>query len=82
MSFKKTVVIVNDKMQKNYRYTLSEPIGKNFDPRFEPELTPKQMLTMGVFGGRYLRDSSMNFLRIGLRKQDYFLLGYVDTIKI
>ena len=50
------VVIVKDKMQRGYRYTLSEPIGKNFDPLFKPDLTPKQMLALGVFGGRYMRD--------------------------
>lgn len=49
-------IIVNDKMQKNYRYVLSEPIGKNFQVDFKPELTPKEMLEMGVFGGRYMRD--------------------------
>jgi hypothetical protein len=49
-------VIVNDKMQKNYTYLLVEPMGKNFDPRFKPDLTPKQMLALGVFGGVYMRD--------------------------
>lgn len=39
---------VNDKMQKNYRYRLTEPQGKNFDSRFKPELTPKQMLKLGA----------------------------------
>lgn len=42
-------VIVNDKMQKNYSYYLTEPIGENFSPMFQPELTPKEMLEMGVF---------------------------------
>lgn len=50
------IVCVNDKMQKNYQYELTEPIGENFDPEFKPEVTPKQMLTLGVFGGRYMRD--------------------------
>jgi len=54
-------VIVKDKMQKGYRYTLSEPAGKNFDSRFEPDLTPKQMLALGVFGGRYMRDCQKEF---------------------
>jgi len=47
---------VNDLMQKNYRYTLSEPPGKNFDKDLKPELSPKQMLELGVFGGKYMTD--------------------------
>lgn len=54
-------VVVNDKMQKNYKYVLSEPIGKIFDPEFKPELTPKQMLKMGVFGGKYMTDCRKEF---------------------
>jgi len=54
-------VVVNDSMQKNYRYVLTEPMGENFDPEFKPELTPKQMLELGVFGGRYLRDCRDEF---------------------
>jgi hypothetical protein len=50
------LVIVNDKMQHGYRYWLTEPVGRHFDPGFEPELTPKEMLTLGVFGGKYLTD--------------------------
>jgi hypothetical protein len=54
-------VIVNDLMQKDYVYYLSEPAGKNFDARFKPELTPKQMLAMGVFGGKYMTDCREEF---------------------
>ncbi len=54
-------VNVNDRMQKGYRYELSEPAGRNFDPRFKPELTPKQMLALGVFGGVYMRDCIKEF---------------------
>ncbi len=55
------VVIVNDEVQKGYKYILSEPAGRNFDPQFKPELTPKQMLRMGVFGGSYLNDCKEEF---------------------
>ena len=54
-------VIVNDLMQQNYVYYLTEPMGKNFHPEFLPELTPKQMLKMGVFGGKYMTDCKNEF---------------------
>lgn len=54
-------VRVTDRMQKGYRYSLSEPVGKNFDPRFTPQLTPKEMLELGVFGGVYMRDCTKEF---------------------
>ena len=57
----KKVIVVNDKMQKGYCYELTEPVGKNFDPRFKPELTPKEMLELGVFGGIYMRDCRDEF---------------------
>jgi hypothetical protein len=50
-------VTVNDRMQKGYCYELSEPVGGNFDPDFKPELTPQQMLALGVFCGKYMTDS-------------------------
>jgi len=53
--------IVNDIMQKGYIYFRTEPIGKNFDSEFNPELTPKQMLEMGVFGGKYMTDCKEEF---------------------
>lgn len=54
-------VIVNDLMQKGYVYYLTEPEGKNFHPQFLPELTPEQMLEMGVFGGKYMTDCMDEF---------------------
>jgi hypothetical protein len=57
----KKKVVVNDKMQKNYVYYLTEPIGKNFHKDFKPDLTPKQMLELGVFGGIYMRDCMKEF---------------------
>jgi len=58
---KNRIVVVSDKMQDGYRYALSEPMGKNFHPDFRPELSPKEILGMGVFGGRYLRDCKKEF---------------------
>ncbi len=53
-------IIVDDLMQK-YEYYLSEPTGKNFHLEFKPELTPKQMLALGVFGGKYMTDCRKEF---------------------
>ena len=55
------IIKVNDLMQKNYEYELVEPMGKNFDPEFKPELTPKEMLLLGVFGGKYMTDCRDEF---------------------
>jgi hypothetical protein len=57
----KNTVTVNDKMQRGYRYTLSEPAGRNFDPEFKPELTPAEMLKLGIFGGKYMTDCQKEF---------------------
>lgn len=58
---KNRVIVVNDKMQRNYRYELVVPMGKHFDPSFKPDLTPKQMLALGVFGGKYMTDCAAEF---------------------
>lgn len=60
---KAQVVVVNDRMQHGYRYELTARPGRDFAPDFRPELTPKQMLELGVFGGRYMRDCSNEFPR-------------------
>ncbi|MFA6410686.1 MAG: hypothetical protein WCW26_03890 [Candidatus Buchananbacteria bacterium] len=62
------LVSVSDKMQKNYHYQLSEPKGKNFDSKFKPELTPKQMLELGVFGGKYITDCQKEFPKNWFKK--------------
>lgn len=54
------VVKVKDKMQTAV-YTLTEPMGKNFDDDFTPDLTPKQMLALGIFGGKYMTDGMKEF---------------------
>ena len=50
-------------MQTRYVYLLTEPAGRNFHPDFRPELTPAQMLALGVFGGKYMTDCRREFPR-------------------
>jgi hypothetical protein len=54
-------ITVNDLMQKGYGYYLTMPVGKNFATDFKPELTPKKMLELGVFGGKYMTDCRDEF---------------------
>ena len=58
---KPLTVTVNDLMQQGYSYLRTEPPGRNFDPVFAPDLTPKEMLSLGVFGGRYMSDGRGEF---------------------
>jgi len=55
-------------MQKNYKYKLTEPINRNFDINFKPHLTPKQMLELGVFGGKYMTDCKNEFPKSWYKK--------------
>lgn len=48
-------------MQQGYRYTRSVAIGEGFDPTFLPELTPAEMLGLGVFCGKYMTDCKAEF---------------------
>ncbi|MBC8464957.1 MAG: hypothetical protein H8D63_01085 [Parcubacteria group bacterium] len=54
-------VVVNDMMQKGYSYELTEPEGRGFHPDFTPDLSPKEMLALGVFGGKYMTDCRGEF---------------------
>lgn len=68
-------VIVNDKMQTNYVYCLTEKEGSNFHPLFLPELTPKEMLELGVFGGKYMTDCRNEF------PEDWFKKAKLNNIE-
>jgi hypothetical protein len=78
-----TKVTVNDKMQRDYNYVRSEPSGRNFHSEFSPQLTPKQMLELGVFGGKYMTDCRDEFpeswyarAKISVEKKDVSLNFY------
>ncbi|HEY4282408.1 MAG TPA: hypothetical protein VGM62_05025 [Chthoniobacterales bacterium] len=61
-------VKVSDKMQKDYAYWRTKPMGKGFRVGFKPQLTPKQMLGLGVFGGKYMNDCQDEFPASWFRK--------------
>ncbi|MGH1456244.1 MAG: hypothetical protein ACRBDI_05650 [Alphaproteobacteria bacterium] len=48
-------------MQTNYHYECIAPMGENFAENFKPFFTPKQMLDLGVFEGKYLNDCQDEF---------------------
>lgn len=56
-----SVILVNDLMQTGYEYTLLEPAGGNFAPGFSPRFSPKEMLGLGVFEGKYCNDCRDEF---------------------
>ncbi|ORZ03993.1 hypothetical protein BCR43DRAFT_484323 [Syncephalastrum racemosum] len=74
-----TEVVVNDKMQKDYHYIRTKPVGDEADDfhqhGFQPELTPKEMLASGVFEGKYLNDCRDEF------PQDWFHTKHVTKGK-
>ncbi|MBP6931756.1 MAG: hypothetical protein KBB62_03490 [Candidatus Pacebacteria bacterium] len=71
----KKKVTVNNKMQKNYVYYRTEPAGKNFNSLFRPDLTPKQMLSLGIFGGKYMNDAKKEY------PKDWFTKAKLSTQK-
>lgn len=50
------VIKVDDLMQRGYSYELVRPIGDLSDLGILPQVSPAEMLAMGVFEGRYLND--------------------------
>ena len=58
---KKQIVVEKDLMQMGYVYFLTEQVAKNFHSEFRPQLSPKEMLKLGVFGGKYMSDCTEEF---------------------
>lgn len=56
-----SVITVQDRMQRDYSYTLTAPAGKEFAEGFTPFFTPKEMLEHGVFEGKYINDCRDEF---------------------
>ena len=60
-------IIVNDRMQKGYRYFLTKPVGRDFDSEFCPELTAARTRVWEV-----LRPYRMKLLRLAPAKFIHF----------
>jgi hypothetical protein len=60
-------------MQQGYTYYLTQPAGENFHSEFRPEVTPAEMLELGVFGGKYMTDCREEF------PEDWFVNAKLAT---
>jgi hypothetical protein len=58
---KRPTVRIKDGMHHGYTYNLVAPSGRNFAPEFTPELTPAEMLRLGIFDGKYMTDCMDDF---------------------
>jgi len=50
------IVVVNDRMQSDYRYEIVARSGRDFADGFAPHFSPMEMLELGVFEGKYCND--------------------------
>lgn len=55
------IIKVHDLMQQGYTYELRASMGAQFAADFQPELSPAEMLELGVFGGKYMTDCGAEF---------------------
>lgn len=72
----KREIIVNDTMQKEYIYFLTEPMWENFEEDFHPQVTPKEMLELWVFGWKYMTDCRQEFPEDWFENAKLSLLKY------
>lgn len=55
------IIHVKDKMQSDYSYELVAEEGQDFASDFKPFYSPKEMLELGVFEGKYMNDCENEF---------------------
>jgi hypothetical protein len=60
--------MVNDRMQQGYCYARVAAVGADFADDFRPDLTPPEMLALGVFGGKYMTDCRDEFPKFWFAK--------------
>ena len=71
----KVIASTNQYDEPGYSYTLTEPVGQNFNPAFAPAYTPTEMLALGIFGGKYLNDDLLEY------PMEWFLSARVSLLK-
>ncbi len=54
-------IVVHEPYQTGYSYELLAQVGKEFSKDFSPDLTPKEMLGLGIFGGCYFTSIPKEF---------------------
>ena len=72
---------INEDYQHGYTYSLSEPSGQHFDPDFTPDLTPAQMLQLGIFGGNYFKSIPREFPREWFKGLAFSKTGTVGILR-
>ena len=61
MTGARKLILVSDRMQTDYGYSLTAAEGEDFAADFLPHFSPSEMLRLGVFEGRYLNDCRTEF---------------------
>jgi hypothetical protein len=56
-------VTVHEDYQTGYTYACTAPVGQQFDEAFAPDMSPKEMLAAGIFGGAYFLSIPQEFPR-------------------
>ena len=72
---RRRIVIVSDKMQRGYRYVLSAPAGRDFDPQFRPDLTPSRCSNSACSAANTSPIVVTSFPRVGSRGRSSRLLA-------
>ena len=68
-------IIVNDKMQKNYVYYLTEKEGKNFHPEFKPEwISETELVDSGLAKRKRSNNimQSSNLEKLGIKMRPVY----------